>query len=95
MVNDFLTAFYKKYPVAVTEKWDWWHTDEHRKELWAKLDEMRKQGKTSYTDNGTYSHYAEDGSPTKYFRDMEAAEEYMNWLSKWNPVSLTVKDMSI
>ena len=80
----------KNYPIAVKEVWDVWHTDEQRIELWEKLDSMRLSSKIDFTENGTYSIYAEDGSPTKFFRDYESAQEYMEFLQQWKPVSLSV-----
>lgn len=74
-------AFY-----TFTEKWYHDHTHEFRMRLHFKLDEMQQSG--DFVRNritGDRSVYASDGSPTKIFTSLEAAEEYRAFLLEWNP----------
>jgi hypothetical protein len=77
--------------VAVTETWHHNIDDTETIKLHFKLDEMEASGKFLRHSNNERSIYNSDGSPTKLFSSMEAAEEYIAYQSVYGPASTTVK----
>lgn len=79
--------------VTVTEKWGPpWHTDEIRTDIHRKLDSMQVSGKfiTCPLNNYDRSTYNTDGSPTKTFTSVDSANEYIQFISNLNPISVTI-----
>jgi hypothetical protein len=80
--------------ISVTEKWDYPHTVEQRRPFHWLLREMYENGRmfpaSTDPEAWSYSTYAEDGSPTKIFIDLAAAQEYINFIANLNPVSITL-----
>jgi hypothetical protein len=83
-----------KYPIAVTDNWHYNHSLDQKKQIWALMGELANQDKTSLTDNGTWSHYGDDGSPTKYFADMESAMQYVGLIVPWMPFQVVIRDLT-
>lgn len=75
---------------TVTEKWDWWHTNEIRVDIHNFLDKLETQGKFLRNHKNERSVYNADGSPTKIFSNLESAEEYIAFISKLNPTSTII-----
>ena len=80
--------------ISVTEKWDYPHTPEQRAVFHKLLHEMHVAGRmfpaSLDPNNWSYSTYADDGSPTKVFVDLESAQEYIRYVANLNPVSMTI-----
>ena len=79
---------------TVTEKWDWWHTDDIRVDIHNFLDTLEAQGKFLRNHKQERSVYDSDGSPTKIFASQEAAEEYIKFISNLNPTSTTINQFN-
>lgn len=85
--------------VTVTEVWNYDHTDEQRNGFHNKLQEMLAQGKfiqvkdhTGLLSNSLYFPSLEDCEyVVKRFKDVESAQEYVDFVSNLNPVSMTIK----
>ena len=81
---------------TVSEKWSYNHDNDFRVLLHFKLDEMEKNGQfiKNKLTNGR-SVYKKDGSPTKIFVSLEAANDYINWIKTYHmPDSMTIDSFS-
>lgn len=84
--------------VTVTEVWDKDHTGEQRDAFHNKLQEMLNERKfilvidhTGLPSNSLYYPSLEDCEyVVKRFRDVEAAQEYIDFTSNLNPVSMRI-----
>lgn len=85
--------------VIVTEVWDKDHTDEQRSWFHDKLQEMLKEGKfirvidnTGLLSNSLYFPSLENCEYVeKRFKDVESAQEYIDFVSNLQPVSMTIE----
>ena len=85
--------------VTVTEVWNTNHTEEQTDWFHTKLQEMLKERRfitvtdpvTGALSNSLYYPSLEDCEyVVKRFRDVEAAQEYVDFVSNLNPVSMTI-----
>ena len=85
--------------VTVTEVWDKDHTKEQRDWFHNKLQELLKDQRfipvkdhTGLLSNSLYYPSLENCEyVVKRFRDVESAQEYVDFVSNLNPVSMTIK----
>ena len=85
--------------VTVTEVWNKDHTEEQRSWFHDRLQEMLQQGRfipvqdhTGLLSNSLYYPTLEDCEyVVKRFRDVESAQEYVDFVSNLEPVSMTIE----
>ena len=85
--------------VTVTEVWNKDHTEEQRSWFHDRLQEMLQQGRfipvqdhTGLLRNSLYYPNLEDCEyVVKRFRDVESAQEYVDFVSNLEPVSMTIE----
>lgn len=98
IISDAYYKFRKTMVAVVTEVWDYEHTIQERRKFKAKLAEMRLQGRffpksLSPLDNSEYvPNRVNTEKVLKRFIDVEAAQEYIDFLNSYlkPAVSLTI-----